>query len=96
MTTEIECYFLDQNFNIALGKPMVQSSYHSYWTGLASRAVDGNRKPYYYRRSSCTFTKREYGPWWRVDLGKEVKRLYSKRSIILLVILCLIGVNGKS
>ena len=77
MTTEIESYFLDRNFNIVLGKPTVQSSYDSYWTGPASRAVDGNRKPYYYRRSSCTHTKREYGPWWRVDLGKEVKRLYS-------------------
>ncbi|KAL0189940.1 hypothetical protein M9458_017039, partial [Cirrhinus mrigala] len=36
--------------------------------GGAEKAVDGNRDTNY-RKGSCTLTKTEFNPWWRVDLG---------------------------
>ncbi|ROL52946.1 Fucolectin-7 [Anabarilius grahami] len=36
--------------------------------GDAEHAVDGNRDSDY-RKGSCTHTKTEFNPWWRVDLG---------------------------
>ena len=37
---------------------------------FSSRAVDDNLGPYYDSKS-CTHTKQEENPWWRVDLGRE-------------------------
>ena len=40
------------------------------YNGFSSRAVDENLGPYYSSKS-CTHTKKEQNPWWRVDLGRE-------------------------
>ncbi|XP_030609373.1 uncharacterized protein LOC115797031 [Archocentrus centrarchus] len=55
-------------YNLALNQKAVQSS-TSDNVGLASKAVDGKRDPSY-QTGSCTLTKLESNPWWRVDLGK--------------------------
>ncbi len=49
-------------------KTAVQSSTNH--NGFASRAVDGDFT-YTWAGKSCTHTKDENDPWWRVDLGKE-------------------------
>lgn len=54
--------------NIALRRPTNQES--TRHAGHASRAVDGNTNPYYFRRS-CSFSYSGYRPWWRVDLGHQ-------------------------
>ena len=56
------------DINLAYGKQTWQSS--TYWEhhGDASRAVDGNLAPDYWRHLSCTQTKHEVDPWWIVDL----------------------------
>ncbi len=63
--------------DIAMKQTAVQSS--TNFNGFASRAVDGNFK-YTFADKSCTHTKDEANPWWRVDLGKEhiiTGRIYS-------------------
>ena len=52
----------------ALNKPTEQSS--TNYNGFSVRAVDGvyNND---YNFKSCTLTKQEDNPWWRVDLGSE-------------------------
>ncbi|XP_078666832.1 fucolectin-2-like isoform X1 [Branchiostoma floridae x Branchiostoma belcheri] len=44
------------------------------WTtlsgGVASRAVDGNKSPYW-SSNSCTHTKEDIDPSWHVDLGSD-------------------------
>ncbi|XP_067267077.1 pentraxin fusion protein-like [Chanodichthys erythropterus] len=53
--------------NLALNAMALQSSLgHS--EGDAQHAVDGNRDTTY-GKGSCTQTKSEFNPWWRVDLG---------------------------
>ncbi|XP_015763294.1 PREDICTED: neurogenic locus notch homolog protein 1-like [Acropora digitifera] len=54
--------------NLAFKKSTAQSSTDS--NGFSSRAVDENLGPYYSSKS-CTHTKKETNPWWRVDLGRE-------------------------
>ena len=54
--------------DVALHKSAVQSS--TDHNGFASRAVDGNYK-FSWKDGSCTHTKNERNPWWRVDLGRE-------------------------
>ncbi|XP_078578154.1 uncharacterized protein LOC144863066 [Branchiostoma floridae x Branchiostoma japonicum] len=54
--------------NIALNRQAEQSSIA--YRGAPGRAVDGNDSPFY-RKKSCTHTKTETNPWWRVDLGKS-------------------------
>jgi hypothetical protein len=54
--------------NLAAGKPAVQSSVAA--SGSPARAVDGVTNGVY-GRGSCTHTKREANPWWRVDLGSS-------------------------
>uniref|UniRef100_UPI003AAD3F89 fucolectin-1-like n=1 Tax=Centroberyx gerrardi TaxID=166262 RepID=UPI003AAD3F89 len=49
--------------NLARGGTAVQSSL--YGNGVAGRAIDGNRA------HICTRTKRQYRPWWRLDLLKR-------------------------
>lgn len=53
------------NGNVARGKPSKQSS--TAYGGAPSRAVDGNKNSNW-EGSSCTHTKRQKHPWWRVDL----------------------------
>ncbi|XP_035671477.1 uncharacterized protein LOC118412621 isoform X2 [Branchiostoma floridae] len=54
--------------NIALNRQAEQSSIA--YRGAPGRAVDGDDSPLY-RDRSCTHTKTEANPWWRVDLGKS-------------------------
>ncbi|XP_056300069.1 fucolectin-1-like isoform X2 [Pseudoliparis swirei] len=53
--------------NIAKGGTVTQSSV--VWAGVPERAVDVRRFNIY-RQRSCTHTRREAGPWWRLDLQK--------------------------
>ncbi|XDV26410.1 hypothetical protein PO909_030139 [Leuciscus waleckii] len=57
----------DSKGNLALNGMAVQSSL-GHPQGDAQNAVDGNRDSDY-KKESCTFTKTEFNPWWRVDLG---------------------------
>ncbi|XP_067217482.1 uncharacterized protein [Chanodichthys erythropterus] len=57
----------DSKGNLALHAKAVQSSTNNP-QGDAQHAVDGNRDTDY-GKSSCTHTKTEFNPWWRVDLG---------------------------
>ena len=58
--------------NLALNREAVQSS-----TAMpgeiarAAQAVDGNIAPDLLGGRSCTLTRAEWNPWWRVDLGDE-------------------------
>ncbi|KAI4891191.1 hypothetical protein NFI96_006424 [Prochilodus magdalenae] len=52
--------------NVAAGAKAVQSSTADY-LGSAEKAVDG-KSDTGYRRGSCTHTKQETDPWWRVEL----------------------------
>ena len=54
--------------DLAFKKSTAQSSTNS--NGFSSRAVDEVLGPYY-NSKSCTHTKKEQNPWWRVDLGRE-------------------------
>ena len=58
------CYILG---NIARGKNTSQSS--TAFEGVASRAVDGDKTGDYSAGKTCTHTKQQAKPWWRVDLG---------------------------
>ncbi|XP_077096478.1 uncharacterized protein LOC143747549 isoform X3 [Siphateles boraxobius] len=57
----------DSQGNLALNGMAVQSSL-GHPQGDAQHAIDGNRDSDY-KKESCTFTKTEFNPWWRVDLG---------------------------
>ncbi|CAM4630601.1 unnamed protein product [Leuciscus chuanchicus] len=57
----------DSKGNLALNGVAVQSSL-GHPQGDAQHAVDGNRDSDY-KKESCTITKTEFNPWWRVDLG---------------------------
>ncbi|XDV35094.1 hypothetical protein PO909_005125 [Leuciscus waleckii] len=57
----------DSKGNLALNGMAVQSSL-GHPQGDAQHAVDGNRDSDY-KKESCTITKTEFNPWWRVDLG---------------------------
>ncbi|XP_051728532.1 fucolectin-5 isoform X8 [Ctenopharyngodon idella] len=67
----------DSKGNLALHAKVVQSSTHPQG-GDAQRAVDGNRNSDS-RKGSCTHTKTEFNPWWRVDLGN----VYSVSNVII-------------
>uniref|UniRef100_A0A3Q1FEY3 Fucolectin tachylectin-4 pentraxin-1 domain-containing protein n=1 Tax=Acanthochromis polyacanthus TaxID=80966 RepID=A0A3Q1FEY3_9TELE len=56
--------------NIARGGKVDQSSVG--WSGIPERVVDGNRACIY-KQGSCSHTKRELKPWWRLDLLKTFK-----------------------
>ena len=51
--------------SIALHKPANQSSTRR--GGVALRAVDGNYNTAM-KEDSCTWTNKDYSPWWYVDL----------------------------
>ncbi|XP_070537630.1 uncharacterized protein [Ptychodera flava] len=63
--------------NVALGKPAEQSS--TYYSNVASRAVDGNEDPLL-RRGSCMHSGRQAGAWWRVDL----LNIYSVYKVVMI------------
>ncbi|XP_036414066.1 fucolectin-5-like [Colossoma macropomum] len=65
---EVYGYPTQRGENVALKKAATQSSL--YGTGLASKAVDGNRDGVY-NHGSCTHTNNDLGPWWRLDLLKQ-------------------------
>ena len=65
-------FFSGKFDNVAIRKPTVQSSTPSSYFGASSHAVDGNSNNQYYGMS-CTRTKEEQNPWWRVDLGRETE-----------------------
>ncbi|XP_019622812.1 PREDICTED: fucolectin-like isoform X3 [Branchiostoma belcheri] len=54
--------------NIGLNRPATQSS--TYQGAVAGRAVDDNVVPRW-DRGTCTHTKSQTNPWWRVDLGSS-------------------------
>ncbi|XP_064196304.1 uncharacterized protein LOC135257470 isoform X2 [Anguilla rostrata] len=58
---------ITQKGNVALRKKTRQSSSKS--RGRASKAVDGKRSTRF-QMGSCTQTRTEADPWWRVDLEK--------------------------
>ncbi|XP_048057784.1 pentraxin fusion protein-like [Megalobrama amblycephala] len=57
----------DSKGNLALNAMAVQSSL-GHPQGDAQHAIDGKRDSNY-AKESCTHTKTEFNPWWRVDLG---------------------------
>lgn len=63
-TRPIFVFFSD----LAFKKKTEQSS--TDYNGFSSRAVDENYS-IYYSQKTCTHTKKEMNPWWRVDLGRE-------------------------
>ncbi|KAG9345086.1 hypothetical protein JZ751_009627, partial [Albula glossodonta] len=64
---ESQCSVSAPENNVALRGNATQSS--TSYDGDAGKAIDNNRNPEYYE-GSCTHTKRENDPWWRVDLLK--------------------------
>ncbi|XP_075937469.1 fucolectin-like [Anarhichas minor] len=56
--------------NIARVGKVTQSS--TAYNAIASRAIDGNRASNYFK-NSCTHTRNQVKPWWRLDLLKTYK-----------------------
>ncbi|KAI8493616.1 hypothetical protein Bbelb_285370 [Branchiostoma belcheri] len=65
---EVEVYGAGGQTNLALNRPATQST--TDFKGDPGRAVDGDRTPFYAKKS-CTHTKMQRDPWWRVDLGSS-------------------------
>ncbi|XP_019621999.1 PREDICTED: uncharacterized protein LOC109468185 [Branchiostoma belcheri] len=61
--------FAGSTTNIALNRPAIQSS--TWHKGVPGRAVDGDYSNSY-TSNSCSHTKQEPNPWWRVDLGNSL------------------------
>uniref|UniRef100_A0A3Q2XAS8 Fucolectin tachylectin-4 pentraxin-1 domain-containing protein n=1 Tax=Haplochromis burtoni TaxID=8153 RepID=A0A3Q2XAS8_HAPBU len=61
-----KCSFCYLFHNLALNQKASQSSVGDS-VGIAGKAVDGRRESRY-QLGSCTLTKSESDPWWRVDL----------------------------
>ncbi|XP_052806581.1 fucolectin-1-like [Mya arenaria] len=58
-------------YNVAFGKTASQSSNYETPLDLAPTAVDGYVGNGRMASRSCFHTKREYQPWWRVDLHQD-------------------------
>ncbi|XP_033935957.1 uncharacterized protein [Pseudochaenichthys georgianus] len=56
--------------NIAKGGKVTQSTIA--YRGYPDRAIDGNRASVYNQRS-CTQTRKQRNPWWRLDLQKTLR-----------------------
>ena len=67
------CFF--QETNLARGGIATQSSQLSF--GSPRKAIDGRRTSNW-RQGSCTHTRRQYKPWWRLDLRTAYKVNYVK------------------
>uniref|UniRef100_A0A7N8XH55 Fucolectin-7-like n=1 Tax=Mastacembelus armatus TaxID=205130 RepID=A0A7N8XH55_9TELE len=63
-------YVLFAGENLALQGKATQSSL--YDTGIAYNAIDGNRNSKW-EHASCSHTKNDHIPWWRLDLRKTHK-----------------------
>ncbi|XP_072029155.1 scavenger receptor cysteine-rich type 1 protein M130-like isoform X2 [Amphiura filiformis] len=63
----VSCHTLGTEINLQ-NMPVNQSSTSS--GGVPSRATDGNDHPYYFA-NTCTHTRNDIAPWWRVDLQQE-------------------------
>nr|XP_014354454.1 PREDICTED: pentraxin fusion protein-like [Latimeria chalumnae] len=61
--------FLEEN--VAFQRKTIQSSTFD-GKGVANNAVDGNRNKNYYS-NSCSATRDDLDPWWRLDLEKPYK-----------------------
>lgn len=62
------CFFAGEN--LALQGKASQSSL--YTIGIAYNAIDGNQNSIW-GGASCTHTKPDFSPWWRLDLRKTHK-----------------------
>ncbi|XP_064410056.1 uncharacterized protein LOC102363098 [Latimeria chalumnae] len=65
------CQHFPAEKNVALQGTATQSSIYDA-RGRAGHAIDGNSNSNYFS-SSCTATKNDFGPWWRLDLAKTYK-----------------------
>ena len=52
---------------MALRGRATQSDRYEHIYASASNAIDGNRESNYYA-GSCSYSKKQTNPWWRVDL----------------------------
>ncbi|XP_070573888.1 uncharacterized protein [Ptychodera flava] len=66
-TTLAECELTKTLVNVAPGKKAVQSS--TAGSDTADKAIDGNKDSDLQIGKSCIRTKKEFQPWWKVDLG---------------------------
>ncbi|XP_031135293.1 fucolectin-5-like isoform X1 [Sander lucioperca] len=64
---EVYGYRAPTGENLAVQGKASQSSLYS--NGIAYNAIDGNRDGIW-SQGSCTHTKNDFNPWWRLDLGK--------------------------
>ncbi|XP_070547869.1 fucolectin-1-like isoform X2 [Ptychodera flava] len=67
--TTLACELPSGLKNVAVGKEADQSSINK--GAGADRAVDGNKNSDLKKGKSCMWTKKEFEPWWKVDLGQE-------------------------
>ncbi|XP_032373504.1 fucolectin-1 isoform X2 [Etheostoma spectabile] len=67
---EVYGYRAPTGENLAIQGKASQSSLYS--SGIAYNAIDGNREAIW-GHGSCTHTKDDFNPWWRLDLGKTHK-----------------------
>ncbi|XP_044065515.1 fucolectin-like isoform X2 [Siniperca chuatsi] len=67
---EVYGYRAPTGENLALQGKATQSSLYSF--GAAYNAIDGNRASKW-EQASCSHTKNENSPWWRLDLRKTHK-----------------------
>ncbi|XP_070580739.1 fucolectin-like [Ptychodera flava] len=66
-----DCKLPKHLVNVALNKKAMQSSTSgNALDGTADKAIDGNKDSDLKEGQSCTLTKKEFGPWWKVDLGR--------------------------
>ncbi|KAI9515416.1 hypothetical protein NQZ68_026150 [Dissostichus eleginoides] len=71
---EVYGYRAPTGENLALQGKASQSSLYNF-ESIAYNAIDGNRASAW-GQGSCTHTKADFNPWWRLDLGKTHK-IYS-------------------
>ena len=61
--------FDDTGTNIALNKPVIQSS--EGWGGVPQRAVDGNTSGYWGHSTVTHTAHNDNNPWWKAQLGSN-------------------------
>ncbi|XP_070546218.1 uncharacterized protein [Ptychodera flava] len=76
--TQAPCEYPVPIADVAQGKPATQSSDKPRKDGGAEKAVDGTRNGDLLNGNSCTWSDKEYQPWWMVDL-LETKDVYEVR-----------------
>ncbi|KAI9515408.1 hypothetical protein NQZ68_026142 [Dissostichus eleginoides] len=68
---EVYGYHAPTEENLAIQGKASQSSLYNF-ESIAYNAIDGNRASAW-GQGSCTHTKADFNPWWRLDLGKTHK-----------------------